>query len=157
MASRSYYHDHITWCVQKSHPIPLWKNIFHLCNDPLVYILLFLACVSIMWTGYVCQQFEIQKWDWHKFTFTGFRCFMGMPCTYNPKTTANRTGFLFFLFATMIYVCVLSSVLIQLIISPILNPQIQTVQEIIDGEFKLISNRFAFQKIVQHNWVNIFA
>lgn len=157
VASTSYYHDSLTWCVQKSIPVPPWKKVFYLCPDPLVIgsftILLFIA---IGFT-YFCEEFEHHpKWDWNRLAFNGVNYYLGFASAYNPKTTANRTCYIFCSFGAMIFVCLLSSILVQLFISPILIPQIQNVQEIIDGEFKLIGNKFAFQKIVLHNEVNVY-
>ena len=157
MASRSYYHDILTWCVQKSQPIPVWKNILYLCNDPLVYAILTIIAVMLYSLGYFCQQFERfrPKWDWNQFAFNGFCTILGFPCCYNPKTTSNRLGFMGVLLGSIAFVCTLSSVLIELFITSILNPQVQSVQEIIDGNFKLVVDRFAFHKISQQTEVNL--
>lgn len=78
---------------------------------------------------------------------------LGLPCCYNPKTTANRIAYLFCLFGAIILTSVLSSGLIQFIMTPILSPQIQSVQEINSEDFKFMSDRFAFEKIVQQKKV----
>lgn len=155
IATRSYYYERITWCVQKSQPIPLWKNIFYLCNDPLVYLIPFMLGILVYCIGYYCEQFERHpKWDWFKFTINGFGCMLGMPCTYNPTITATRIGILLCLFSAIIFVSLISAALMQLVMTPILNPQIKSVQEIIAGSFKLVGNRFLIEKISQQKEVN---
>ena len=153
-ASRSYYHDALTWCVQKSQPIPLWRYVFYLCNDPLVYIIFTITGLVVLSLGYYLQQFERHpKWDWNKFIFNGYSSFLGFPCCYNPRITANRIGFMFCLLGGIIFVCTLTTVLFDLALTPILKPQVQSIQGIIDGNFKLVGDRFAFQKISQQTKV----
>lgn len=73
-ASLYYYHDSLTWCVQKAKISPYWKAIFYLCNDPLVYLLLGLGCVIIIVVAYFLQQFEPkQKWDWNRFVVNNLK------------------------------------------------------------------------------------
>lgn len=155
-ASRSYCHDILTWCVRKSQPIPVWKNIFYLCNDPWVYGIFTPQVVMAFCLGYYLQQFERHpKWDWLKLTFNGFICTLGFPCCYDPKTTANRIGFMACLLGYIVITCVISSILMQLAITPIISPQVQSVGEIVNGNFQLVGDRFAFRKISQQMEVNL--
>lgn len=43
IASRSYYHDCLTWCVQRHQQIPRWQSVFYLCTDTTVYIVFLVA------------------------------------------------------------------------------------------------------------------
>lgn len=58
--------------------------------------------------------------------------------------------------------CTLSSTLIEISIAPIFDPQVQSIQEIIDENFKLVGDRFACQKLTQqpevidNAWLNGF-
>lgn len=106
--------------------------------------------VTVISIVYFCQQFERHpKWDWNKISFDGFNCWIGLPCPYRPKTTANRIVYSGCILGSIIYGCLLSSVIMQLVLTPILSPQTKSVQEIIDGDFKLIGERFVFEKLMQ--------
>lgn len=155
VASDSYYHDRLTWCVQKRQKIPLWKNIFHLCNDPLVYFIATVVNLMVIAFAYVLQQFERHpKWSWNALVFGGTCCHLGFPCTYKPENNANRVLFLTFLFACQIFGIVLNTGLILFSSKPILNPQIEAIDEIIAGNFKLLGDRYAFSKMREQSEVN---
>lgn len=157
VASHPYHHDHITWCVQKRKPIPVWKNVFYLCNNPLLYLILTLESVTVLIGGYIFQMFEPrQKWDYNKFIIEGFRCMLGFPCSFSPETCTIPSGYIFMLFAGIINAVVMNVALILLTTNPVLNLQIQSIQEIIDGSFTLMVDGFAFKQILGQNKVNPF-
>lgn len=155
IASYSYYHDHLTWCVQKRQRIPLWKNVFHICSDPVVILIFTVQTIMVISLAYFLQQFERHpKWDWNRLVFNGACCYCGFPCAYRPENNANRILYLFFLFGCQIFLIVLGAGLIFLINQPVLNPQIESIEEIIYGNFKLLGDEYAFTKISQKTKVN---
>lgn len=154
VASYPYYQNRLTWCVQKRKPIPVRQNIFHLCNDPLVWGIFIIGAFGILATAYLFQQFEPrQNWDWNRLFFDGLRCFFNLPCAYNPEVIGNRILFAFTMFASTIFGIVLNTGLLLFTTHPILKPQIQSIQEVIDGNFRLIGDGFTFQKILEQSQV----
>lgn len=130
----------MTWCVVKAKPIPLWKNCFRICTDPIVYIIALLEGILVVGTAYVLQQFEPIKWDWNELTIYTSVVAAGFPIPLTLKSVPGRNFFMFQLFAATIFVSILSSVLIIQITTPMLNPQINSIQEIIAGDFNLVGD-----------------
>lgn len=157
VASRSYYHDSLTWCVQKRKPIPLWQNLFHICHDPIIWAVFFIMVMMEISFVYFLEQFEYHsKWDWHRIFFDGLRIHMGFSCPYNPQNNATRVLYLFILLACIIFTITISSTLLQFMASPILSLQVETIQEILDEQFTLIGGPFELLKMTEQNEVNIF-
>lgn len=129
--------------------------MFHLCNDPIVYLLSVICGVGIVALIYFIQQFEEQKWDWNLITINLVCVACGFNSTFKPKNNAMQLGYILFLFAALIFSTLLGSVLIKQITKPILKPQIDSISEIIDGDFELVGDRLAFMKISQDNKVSI--
>lgn len=129
--------------------------MFHLCNDPIVYLLSVICGVGIVALIYFIQQFEEQKWDWNLITINLVCVSCGYNSTFKPKNNAMQLGYILFLFAALIFSTLLGSVLIKQITKPILKPQIDSISEIIDGDFELVGDRLAFMKISQDNKVSI--
>lgn len=158
VASRSYYHDRLTWCVQKRKPIPLWQNLFHICHNPIIWGVFFVVLVAEIGAVYFLEQFEHRsKWDWHRITFDGLRVHIGYSCPYNPQNNATRILFTFILLACIIFTITISSTLLQFIASPILRPQVDTIQQIIDEQFTLAGGHFELHKITQQNEVKFMS
>lgn len=106
---------------------------------------------------YFLEQFEYHpKWDCHRIFFDGLRIHIGFSCLYNPRNNATRVLYLFILFACIIFTITVSSTLLQFMASPILSPQVETIQEIIDEQFSLIGGPFEYLKMTQQSEVKIF-
>lgn len=154
IASSSYYHDSLTWCIQKSKPVPLWQKIFYLCRDPLVIGIFSIEVTIAIGLTYFCEQFEHRpKWDWNRLAFNGICYYLGFPSAYKPKSTANRICYISCLFAAIIFLTVLNAAVLLFIVTPILNQQITTVQQLFDGNFNLIGDHFTLEKIRQKSEV----
>ncbi|XP_031634347.1 uncharacterized protein LOC116347768 [Contarinia nasturtii] len=148
-----YYQESLTWCVQQRKPIPIWKHVFHLCKDPLVYTVFFLECCLILFIVSWFQQWEPKQrgWDMHQIFFDGFRGMLGLSMNINPKHFTFRMGFWFYLVCSMLFSIHVSTFLIKVKTNPILGPQVHSIQEIIDGEFTLVGDQFTLRKISQEN------
>lgn len=156
LASKSYYHSAFTWCAKKCQPIPVSENILHLCRDPWVYAIFTVSVVATLCASYFVQQFERPpQMDWHQIFVNGFACILGFSCHYEPKNNANRVLFAFFLMASALFVIIISSVAMSFITTPILQPQIKSVEEIVSNEFNLVGNRFVLMKLFHKTEVNI--
>ncbi|XP_031639661.1 uncharacterized protein LOC116351666 [Contarinia nasturtii] len=91
------------------------------------------------------------RWDWNGLLFNGTCCYLGFPCSYNPKNSVSRFGYATILFGALIFVTVMNYGIILFVVTPYLNPQIQTIQEIIDGQFNLIGDQFTMWKVMEQN------
>lgn len=154
-ASRQYHYDSLTWFVQKRKPIPVWQNFLHLCVDPVIHIIATLVVISLASLSYVLQQFEPYKsWDWNHIVINGIGNTFNVPAPYIMTTLANKILGISVFFSATIFNTVLSSVLITMISNPFLNQQITSITEIVDGDFNLVGNQFAFNILSEQNEVN---
>ena len=153
-ASRSYYHDALTWCVQKSQPIPLWKYVLYLCNDPLVYIIFTITGLVVYSLAYYLQQFERHpKWDWFRISETGFRIYTGFACPYRAKNSSHRIFAAAVFLGAFLFNVVLCAKVIMFLTTSIQDIQVKSTEEIVKGNFQLIVDRFSYEKILQQNQV----
>lgn len=155
LASTSYHHSVFTWCVKKAEPIPVRENLLHLCQDPKVYAVFTFSAFSVLAAAYFVQQFEPRPaWDWHRIFVEGFGAVLGFSTNYRAKNNANRVLFACFLLASTLFVIVINSVALSFITTPILKPQIKTVDEIIRKEFSLVGDRLVLMKLLGKTEVN---
>lgn len=155
-ASRPYYHEALTFCVQTKQQIPIWKNLFLVCSDPLVYVVGAIAGFLGICTIYFMQQFEdLQpKWDWHRITLIMFANVSGFSYnSYNPQTIPYRIYHIITLFCAIIITNFISSFMLLLLTTPIYENQIESIQEIVDNQFEVISDTFALQHLKLQNQV----
>lgn len=157
IASHSFYHDVITWCIQRQKPIPIWKSYFYICKDPIVYVVGALEVVFVIGLAYFAERFERHpKWDIYQLAFNGVCAYVGFSCTFKPTFHITRFGFFIVLFAAIVFTTTKNSMLIVFITSPIYDPQIQSIQEIVSRNFNLMGDPFALYQISQQNEVNLF-
>lgn len=156
VASRAYYHDTLTWCVQIRKRIPSWKSLFYLCSDPLVYIFYTFMCFSVVFTGYFMQQYEDfqPKWDWFRLSFSGISPCFGFPSEYRANIIPNRIFFLFSLFGAFLSYIITNSILLMLINIPFYENQIKLREQIIHKRFEFVGDNFALQHLKKQNTVN---
>lgn len=155
IASTHTYYDTLTWCVQKQKPIPQWENYFHICRDPMVYLLFTGIAIVILGHGYFMEQFErYPKWDWNKFVCNCIRGTLGFPNTYNPTFHTTRFGYIIILLTGISVTTVINTMFMIFITNPILEPQVQSIQEIVRQKFSLMGDQFALHQILQQNQVN---
>lgn len=134
--------------------VPVNKVIFHLVNDKYVYIVFAVMIAMVGLLSYFLQQFERHpKWNFPKLFTSGMGAFLGFPCTYNPRNTAHRLGYFWFLFGCLIFATVLNATLIKLFESPLYYHQTATIEEIVNGDYNLIGGKVAQQKLLQQNQV----
>lgn len=155
LASTSYYHSVFIWCVKKSGPIPVRENLLHLCHDSKVYAVFTVTIFALLCAAYFVQQFEQPpQWDWHRIFVEGFGGFLGFSCNYRAKNNANRMLFAGLLLASTLFVININSVAVSFISTPILKPQIKTVEEILGKEFDLVGNRLVLMKLLEKTEVH---
>lgn len=154
VASRPYYNERLTWCVQKRKLVPVHKKILYFCTDERIFIIFGIELSLASFIIYFMQQFERHpKWDCLRITIAGIYLFFGYPCTFKPENNANRMLFIWTLFAAILYTIVLSTGSIHVLSSDIYNRQVETIHEILQNDFDLVGNEFTLQKLLQKNQV----
>lgn len=153
-ASRSYYHDTLTFCVQTKQPIPMHENLGYACKDVKVWLIFTVMCFCVVFTGYYMQQFEDEpKFDWFRISLAGFGPCFGVVTDYNAKATPHRIAYLFCLLGAFLIYIIGSSFWILFTTNPIFENQISSVQEIINGGLELVGDRFSLQHLINQNQV----
>lgn len=155
IASNAYYHDALTWCVQAKKPIPIWQNLFRLCNDPIVWILYTVMSFITVFVFYYLQQLEDvqRKWDWFRLTSSGICSTFGFPSEFWPRSTPSRVFYMFAVFGQMIFTIYFGGVMLTFIMEPIYEKQINSIQEIVDQSFDLTGDEFAWQHLMRQTEV----
>lgn len=160
VATRFYYYDKLTWCVQKSQLLSLWTKISSYgCSDPRVFIFLSFAALSAIFSGYIFEQLEPEShnsWDWNRTWLNAIRCYFGFSCEYNPTINVTRAGYMFLLFGSIICVTTISTRFIGLHVKNYFSPQVETIQEIIENQFDLVGNQHALQMLQQNKVLSLF-
>lgn len=106
--------------------------------------------------AYYVQQCEPPpRMDWHRIFINGFPMILGFSCQYHPKSDANRVLFAFYLMGATLFVIIINSVALSFITTPIFQPQIETIQEIVSNEFNFVGNKFVLMQLLQKPEVNI--
>lgn len=143
------------WCLSKNQipswatPLRLWADLsVGLFSATMIFILLVLA--------YITQVFEHPQWDWNKIYIYGFACFVGMPCTFAPKSNLVRIGFVSFLFGCLLHYTTYTTQLALRVSKPIYELQLKTFNDIINARFDLSGDQFAFLELLGLNkvWVS---
>lgn len=153
-ASQPYYFDCLTWCVQKSKPISHGRALFRICTDPMVFLVFTLQAIFVTGTTYMWQMFERHpKWDLYRISVNGFACFVNLPCTYKTANNANRIGAITVYFGSSLFANIVLIFVIKSSSTLTYDPQVNTVDQLIESDYKLVGNAFAFDKISERNQV----
>lgn len=154
-ASRNYYHDMITFCVQEKKPIPLWQNFFRLCEDPIIYMLFAIMAVTGIFLFYYSHQFEDRPmYDWHRVTMEAIRLMCGWTIGYRPKILPTKILYVSCLFGSLIFTVEFLALFLNLLNTTMFKHQIQSIQEILDQSFQVVGDDFALQHLKKQNTVN---
>lgn len=154
IASRPYYYDHLTWCVQSAKPIPKWRNLFYLFVDWTPIAGLAVVLISLVASGYILMVAERMKKSSIDLLLIIVACALGQSAPYQPQSNAVRILFAFGMMAGILFATLTSSVLISIATKPIQSPQIQNIQEILMRNYTLVGDQFTLDKIIQLNEVN---
>lgn len=140
--------------MQATQPIPFWKNLFYLCNDPIVWMLYTFMTFIVIFTAYFLQRFENPKMDWFLLTIHGICCCCGFTCTYKPENISNRIFYTFCNLGAMLFCNICFAFTMNFLTTSIYENQIEW-QNIMDGSFDLAGDGFALQHLMKQNQVNV--
>lgn len=130
--------------------------IFHLCTDPIVYAAYIFTAVCGFGFAYFIQQFERRlRLDYLRTVMAGVALYFGFGTPYNAQNNAHRVYYTFALFASIIYVTLVNTMVIQLFTSPIYGRQVETIDAILGKNFNLVGSEFELQKLMQQNEVKL--
>lgn len=149
-ASNSYSYDKLTWCIQKRKKIPAWQNAFHLFDEPIVWIIHAIMCIAVVFTSYFFQRFEDfkPKWNWSRITLAGVAT-----CVYKAKLFPHRVFYIFGLYGSLVHAVVIMSGVIIILMKPIYEDQVKSIEEILDGSFEIVGDHFALQHMIRQDEV----
>lgn len=155
------HHGHttfvFTWCVQKSLPYLKWQNSFRMCRDKFLWLLFFVEVFTLLAGGYYLQKNEQDKIFSHRLMIIGAACLFCLTTAYRPKSIPVRIFFISVVLAGMVYWIVLITILALVVLHPILTTQVQTIEKLIDNDFKLMGDQFTYMKIANQREVMSYA
>lgn len=155
IASRAYYHDHLTWCVQNAKPIPKWQNISYLFVGWTPIASIAALVILLVTVGYFLMVAERTKTSSIELLQIIICCALGLSAAYfQPQSNPVRILFAFGILGGMLFATLASSVLMTIATKPIQRAQIQNIQEILMENFSLVGDQFTLDKIIQRNEVN---
>ena len=132
----------------------LWKLVFLLCTDWVVFVVFTLHAFFVTACAYVMQQFERHpKWDLHRISVNGFQLYIGFGCPYEPKNSSHRFGAVFVFLGAFLINIILCTKILTIFTSPMQETQVKSIEDIVNGEFQLVGDRFAYHTISQQNQV----
>lgn len=113
----------------------------------MVWLAFLIQSIVVLCVAYWAQQFERTQWDWNKFLFAGIITFFGFPSTYQPQHSVNRMGFIFVLFGCTLWVTIVTAELTSFGVIRIFNVKIETITDVMQGDFDLAGDPFAISKL----------
>lgn len=156
-ATNTYYRDEITWCVQKSQRIAVWKKFFRVCNDLKVMALLIATWMFNSFMVYYFQQFDdvFPKWSYVRVLVNGLGCVLGVPINYTPKLVFTRLQYFLTLFGSIVYSITIIAFTQQILTFPLFEHQINSRQEIRYHNFQLAGDELTFHRLMDQDQVLI--
>lgn len=103
--------------------------------------------VSLLLVAYYLFQYERLMRTWNEGLLIILRVAIGVSPGFEPKSTPFRILFATGLIGGTIFSIVVNAILMRNITTPILRPQIRTLDEITSGKFKLIGDQFTLTKL----------
>lgn len=154
IASRAYYHDVLTWCVQEKQAIPIWKNIFGVAKNPMLFVGLSMV-LNILFTAttYFFQQFDDIKWDSVRLSLAWICCCSGFVCGYKPDGISTRMFYSFNLLGSMIFTICYYARFQHISTKYFYNDQIESISAIVNNSFELMGDEFALKHLMNQNEV----
>lgn len=157
LASRTYHYDSLTWCVKKFRPVPRHLQLFYVCNDVWVFIVCTLTMITFASFLYYCVRFErTNNMTYIEISFCGIALALAGSYPFKARASVTRILTLTYLFGALILSTVIITFIFQIISTPYLLPYIQSFNDIMSSNFKLVGDNFAWLHLSQQTIVNIF-
>lgn len=153
IASRSYFYDTLTWCVQKSQPQPIWAQIFYISKDAWFWLLIITYTTISICLVYYLQRYEKSPAGLSTLIIGGFSFFLNFCYPYRPKHFANRIYFISFMFSCMLLNLAFVTFLIKTVTDPYCKEQVEKIDDILRNDFKLVGDGFALNQLWQQEMV----
>lgn len=137
--STPYKQDDMTWCVSHAKSIPQWQNLLHITDVPTIAILVVLV-LCIISNVYLLQAFEDSPRD---LIFCSFLC-LQLITTFPTMFRSDRFSFKFY-FIYMLLIGfwgtqIFGAYVVVFLGAELHEPQIATIQDIVEGNFHLAGN-----------------
>lgn len=152
IASQSYHHDQIVWCLLKR-PVPMWSSFFYFANDWKLWSIYFITNICLHCFAFSIQVFESKKWDWNRCLLYGLGSYFAASVRYEPKNTANRLFISLFLLSCILHDTVLIARLMQWMSKIIYQQQLFSLDDIIRNEYDVGGDGFILSIMLERNQI----
>lgn len=145
----------MTWCVKKVQLVPVEQQIFHVCPDVRLWIVLSTLAISCIAFAYWLQQFETFKWTAIRIFFIGIAHMSANVFPYHPKNNTHRVLYLIFALACVIGSIVFNTFILKAVTDPYVKREIRSIDDILTNDIKLAGDRYALSQVNLQQMVEI--
>lgn len=136
-----YFQGDITLCVKRAQPFPQWTNVFFKIKDFQTWaagLTLFIWGIVLL---YIMTMFEPKPMDAWKTIVFSIQTMLGVPSTFKPKGSIIRVLYFATLYVQLLVVTLYNAYFISFITRRIGGKQISTIDEVIQKNLRVHSDR----------------
>lgn len=147
VASAPYMQDDLTWCVSHARAIPRWKNIYYIPKDIATYTWGATMYIMTIFVAFLLTTFEEKPLDLWYCAILSVQTVIGFTSTFKPKGTLMRLHYGQFLIIPFWLTQIFSAYLITFASQILYENQIDTIESIVNNEFRLAGDSHVFNHL----------
>lgn len=151
-----YFQGDITLCVKRAQPFPQWTNVFFIIKDFQTWaagLTLFIWGIILL---YIMTMFEPKPMDAWKTIVFSIQTMLGVPSTFKPKGSIIRVLYFATLYVQLLVVTLYNAYFISFITRRIGGKQISTIDEVIQKNLRVHSDRRTIDLLNEYDLGNRF-
>lgn len=148
--SHQYYQDHLKWCMSIK-PIPPELNFPNFFREWYVVVVPIIVLSFAHGIAYFAQVFEYPRHDCYTIFLFELGCFCSVSYNLSPKSIPVRIGLMAYAFGHFCYASIIGALLMHWILKPNYYPKFNSFKQVIDAEYNLSGDTFAFAKLSTTN------
>lgn len=154
VASQTYYHDRLIWCLSKQIVSPM-KKVMIFIKDPHIFVPSFLS-LALLGTlfGYIMFMFEPKKMNWNNILINEAVVFIGISIKFDLKSNAYRIAFIALLFCGMIFTATSRAKMEALTMKTVYSKRMDSIKKILGKGYDFYGNQIAHSKLLNLNEVS---
>lgn len=160
--SKPYYQDELIWCIQRAKYYPWVINILWAATPECWILLIFGVGYISGFVIYIMIQFDVKyknrnQRDWHYTTWlVALPAVIAVNQRFRPTYWPLRMFYWLLLITMVVLWQIILFHCVRFIKIPILRPQISSINEIIEDEFRLVGSNEVLQLISSDDRVRFF-
>lgn len=143
----AYYHDDLTWCVNKAKAIPIYFNIFYYVKDYELIIFGIFILLAATLTGFGLMAFEEKTYDLYTCLLFAVGILTCSSINFYPKGYTVRLGYALCYLAALSLVTTFNAFLLIALTHPVLMEQVKSFSDIKRENYQIIGNHDVFKEL----------